>query len=93
MGKDGEPFTTTTFNYTIKDNLTGEITHAYISRSKVLSTTLYQRDLIILEKKNKPTKYMSAYILKILCIIFIFIFYYFKSRSIAVMSSALVIFA
>ena len=59
MGKDGEPFTTATFNYTIKDDVTGEITHAYISRSRVLFTTLYQRDLIILEKKNEYDKKLA----------------------------------
>lgn len=49
----GEPFTITSFNYTIKDNTTGEVKHAYIPRSRILFTTLYNRDLIILEVKNE----------------------------------------
>lgn len=53
MDAKGEPFTITSLNYTIKDKDTGEIKHCFIPRSKVLFTTLYQRDLIILEVENE----------------------------------------
>lgn len=62
MGKDGEPFTITTYNYTMKDNLTGEYTHAYIPRSRVLFTTLYQRDLIVLETADNYDKNIATLI-------------------------------
>ena len=62
MGKDGEPFTVTTYNYTMTNKETGEITHAYIPRSRVLFTTLYQRDLIVLEATNEYDKEKAALI-------------------------------
>ena len=49
----GEPFTVTSLNYTIKNDTTGEIKRCYIPRSRILFTTLYNRDLIILEVENK----------------------------------------
>lgn len=57
--KQGELFTTTTYNYIIKDYLTGEISHAIIGTNRVLYTTLYQRDLIILDKKNEYDKKLA----------------------------------
>lgn len=57
--KQGELFTIQTINYTIKDNQTGEITYAYIPRSKILYTTLYQRDLVILEANNNYDKQLA----------------------------------
>lgn len=53
MDAKGEPFTITSLNYTIKDKDTGEIKHVFIPRSRVLFTTLYQKDLIILEVENE----------------------------------------
>lgn len=62
MGKDGEPFTTTTFNYSMADKETGEFTHAYIPRSRILFTTLYQSDLVVLEVTNDYDKNIAALI-------------------------------
>lgn len=62
LDDNGEAFTIATFNYTIKDDVTGEIKHVFIPRSKILFTTLYQRDLIILEKENKYDNKIKALI-------------------------------
>lgn len=59
LNKEGEPFTITKYNYTIKDNQTGEISHAYIAKSRVLFTTIYQRDLIILNPKDEYDKKLA----------------------------------
>ena len=61
-GKNGEPFTITTFNYTLKNDITGEITHAYIPRSRILFTTLYEKDLIILDQDNNYDKNIAQLI-------------------------------
>ena len=62
VGKNGEPFTITSFNYTLKNAITGEITHAYIPRSRILFTTLYEKDLIILDQDNNYDKNIAQLI-------------------------------
>ena len=56
MDSKNEPFTVTSLNYIIKDNSNGEVKHCYIPKSRILFTTLYNRDLIILDVNNEYDK-------------------------------------
>ena len=58
--KEGKPYLATSFNYTIKNEQTGEYKHVYISQSKILFTTLHQRDLVILDNKNEYDKKLAT---------------------------------
>ena len=58
--KDGKVFISKVNNYTIKNEQTGEYKHVYISQSKILFTTLHQRDLVILDNKNEYDKKLAT---------------------------------